>query len=78
MEKIRILLCIRKMDRVPNARIRELYGVEKEVDERNEEDFIYRFSHVERMENDMIIKRVFVEECASSRSGSQPRKKEVD
>ena len=34
MDKIRSLLGIRRMDRVPNARIRELCGMAKGVDER--------------------------------------------
>ena len=37
MDNIRGLLGIRRMDRVPNARIRELYGVTKWVDERIKE-----------------------------------------
>ena len=37
MNKIRVLLGTRRMDRVPNARIREFCGVAKEVDERIEE-----------------------------------------
>ena len=34
MDNLRGLLGIRRMDRVPNARIRELCGVTKRVDER--------------------------------------------
>ena len=37
MDKLRDLLGIRRMDIVPNARIRELCGVTKEVDERIDE-----------------------------------------
>ena len=50
------------MDKVLNAQIRELYRVMKEVDER----VLRWFSHVERMENDMIAMRVYVGECAGS------------
>ena len=77
MNKIRSLLGIRRMDRVPNAWIREFFGVAKEVSERID-DLLYRCSHVERMENDRIAKRVYVGECAGSRSAGQPRKEEVD
>ena len=31
--------------------------------------------HVERMENDKITKRIYVGECAGSRSMGRPRKK---
>ena len=77
MDKIRSLLGIKRMDRVPNPRIRELCGVAKGVDESIEEDVLYRFNYVERMENDRIAKRVYVGEYAGSRSVGQPWKEEV-
>ena len=52
---------IKRMNKVPNALIRELW-----------------FSHVERMENDKIIKRVSVGECARSRSVGRLRKRWID
>ena len=48
---------------VPNARIRELCGVTKEVDEKIDEGILKWFSHVENMEKDIIGKRV-KENCA--------------
>ena len=41
---------------VPNARIRQLCGVTKGVDENSDEDVLRWFGHVERMENDMMLK----------------------
>ena len=38
----------------------------KGVDERIVEDFLQCFSHVERIENDKIAKKVYVGECAGS------------
>ena len=35
LDNFRTLLGIRRMDKVPNARIRELYGVTKGVNERS-------------------------------------------
>ena len=58
MDNLRGLLGIRKMNRVPNVRIRELCGV--------------------RMEKDSIAKRVYVGECAGSRSVDKPRKRWID
>ena len=46
----------------------------KGVDERIKEDVLHWFSHVERMENDRIAKRLYVEEFAGSSSAVQPRK----
>ena len=46
----------------------------KGVDERIDEGALWWFGHMERMRNDIIAKRVYVEECADSRSVGQPRK----
>ena len=78
MDKIRSLLGIRKMDRIQNARIREMYGMEKGGYERIEEDVLHWFSHVERIENDRIAKRLYVGELAGSSSAGQPRKEKVN
>ena len=51
-KNLRGLLGIRRMDRVPNALIRELCGVTKGLDERIDVGVLWWFGHVERMEND--------------------------
>ena len=61
------LLCIRRMDRVPNARNREFCGVAKVVVEKIQEGVLRWFSHVERIENDRIAKRAYIGKCADSR-----------
>ena len=78
MDNLRGLLGIIRMDRVPNARIRELCGVKKVLDERIDEGVLQCFCHVERMERDRIAKRVYAGECASSRSVRRPWKKWID
>ena len=75
MDNLRGLLGIRRMDKVPNARLRELYGVTNRVDERIDKNVVRWFCHVEIMENDRVAKRVYVGECAGSRSLSRPRKR---
>ena len=53
------LLGIRRMDKVPNPRIRQLHSDEGRG--RNDDEGILRwFGHVERIENDKIAKRVYV------------------
>ena len=61
MNKLRGLLGIRGIAKVPNAWIRELCGMTKGLDERIDEGVLWWFNHVERMENDRIAKRVYVE-----------------
>ena len=78
IDNLRGLLGIRKMDRIPNTRIRELSGVRKGLDERIDESVLRWFGHVERMERDRIAKRVYVGECAGSRSIGRPRKRLID
>ena len=78
MDNPRGLIGIRSMDRVPNARTRELCGVRKGLDERIDEGVLRWFAHVERMERGMIAKRVYVGEFADSRSVGRPRKRWLD
>ena len=44
----------------------KLCGVTKGVDERIEEVVLLRLGYVERMENDRIVKIVYVGKCAGS------------
>ena len=46
MDNLRGLLGIRRMDRVPNAWIRELCRVKKGLDERIDEGVLWWFSYV--------------------------------
>ena len=50
MDDLRDLLCIRRMDKVSNAWIRQLCGVTKGVDEKIDESIFRWFGHVERMD----------------------------
>ena len=48
MDNLRVLLGIMRMNKVPNARIRELCGVTKRLDERMDEGVFRCFGYVER------------------------------
>ena len=74
MDILRGLLGIRRMDKVPNARIKQLFGVTKGMDENIDESFLRWLGHVEIMENERIAKKFYVE-CADSHSVSRPRKR---
>ena len=43
-------LGIRRMDKIPSARVRELCGVRNGLDEKIDEGILLWFGHVERME----------------------------
>ena len=60
MDNLKALLDIRRMDRVPNAWMRELCAVTKGVNKRIVEGILQWFGHVERMERDRMAKRVYV------------------
>ena len=77
MDNLRGLLGIRRLGKVLNARIMQLCGMTKGVDEKMDERVLRWFSHVEIMENDSIDKRVYVGECAGSRSVGRA-KEEID
>ena len=66
MDNLRGLLGIRRMDRVPNAQIIELWLVTKGVDERIDEGVLRWFAHVERVKNDRFAKRVYAGACVDS------------
>ena len=72
------LLGIKRVDKLPNERIRQLCGVTKGVDKKIDESVLQWFIHVERMENDRIAKRVYVGVCVSGCSVSRPRKRWID
>ena len=58
IDNLRGLLGIRRMDRVPNAWIRELCGAKKGLDVRIDEGMLLWFGHVERRNRDRMAKRV--------------------
>ena len=66
------------MDKVLNARIRQLCRVTKGVNENIREGALRWFGHMERMENDKIAKRVYAGESAGSRSVGRLRKRLID
>ena len=78
MDNLRGLLGIRRMERVPNARIRELPRAMKGVYERIIEGILQWFGNVKRIGNDRNAKRVYVRECAVSHSVGRPRKRCID
>ena len=63
MDNLRGLLGIRRMDRVPNARVREFCGVKKGRNESIDEGVLRWFGHLERSERDRIAKSLCRRVC---------------
>ena len=78
MNNFRGLLSIRRVDKVPNVWMRELYEVKKGVDERDDESVICRLSHIEIMDNNRTTKREYVKESMGSHLVGRPWKRETD
>ena len=78
MDNLRSLLGIRRRNKVPNVRISQLCGMTKDGDEEIDEGVLRWFGHVERTENDRIAKKVYVGECACSRSMGRLRDRWID
>ena len=62
MDNLKGVLSIRRMDKVPYAQIKELRNGEV-CGLRVDEGVLRRLDHVERMEKDRIIKKVYVGVC---------------
>ena len=52
--------------------------MKKDLDEKIDEDVLRWYGHVERIERNTIAKRVYVGECAGSRSVGTLRKRWID
>ena len=78
MDNLRGLLCIRRMERVPNTQIKELCRVVKGLHERVVGGVLWWFCHVTRMEKDRIAKRVYIGKCAGSCSVGRLWKRWID
>ena len=78
MNNLRVLLGIGRMDCVLNAWIGELCGMTRGLDDRINDSILCWFGHVERMEKDMIVKRVYEGECAVIHSVGRLQKRWID
>ena len=63
------------MDRIPNARIRDLCGMTNGVDERINESVLRWFGHIERIGSDRIPKTLYVGDYRGNSLVGRPRKR---
>src|SRR5678815_1717427 len=78
MDNLRGVLCVRRIDKMRNEHIRELCGVKKGVNERINECMLRWFGHVERMNDNRLVKRMYSGECVGNRPVGRPKKKWIE
>merc|ERR1712002_1395453 len=64
----------RRIDKIPNVRIREMCGKNVGVCERMDQAVLRWFEHVERMGNERLVKRVYDSEVRGARRRGRPMK----
>jgi hypothetical protein len=78
MDNLRGVLGIRRTDKMRNEYIREVCGVDKGVIERINESMLRWFGHVERMDGNRLVKRMYSSECVGNRPVGRPKKRWID
>ena len=62
MNCLRNICRLRRIDRVPNVEIRRMCGRDVSVSQRMDQGVLRWFGHVERMENERLVKRMYESE----------------
>ena len=65
---------MRRIDKMWNEHIRELCGVKNGVNEKIAESVLRWFGHLERMDGNRLVKRMYNGECEGDRSVRRPKK----
>ena len=73
MDNLRVVLGVRRIDKMRNEVIRELCGVEKGVKERISESILRWFGHLERMDESRLVKLVYRGECVGNKRCGRPK-----
>src|SRR5678816_4329528 len=73
-DNLRGVLGVRRIDKMRNERITELYGMKKGI---NESMFRW-LGHVERMDDSRLVKRMYSGECVGNRLAGRPKKKWIE
>ena len=78
MDNLRGMLGIRRIDKVRNECIREVYGIEKGLNEVITENILRWYGHMKRMDQTRLVKKVYESECKGKRKRGRPRKRWID
>lgn len=78
MDNLRGMLGIKRVDKIRNEKIKEVYGIKKGVNEVITENILRWYGHVRRMDDDRIVKRIYESECKGKRRRGRPCKRWID
>ena len=78
MDNLRGILGGKRIDKMRNEHIRELCGVKKGVTERVNEYILRWFGHMERMDVNRLVKRMYNSECVGDRPVGRPKKRWIE
>jgi len=74
MKCLRTITGVRWFDRVRNTRVREMCGNRRSLLERADQGVLKWFGHIERMEEERVIKRIYRSTVEGDRLRGRPRK----
>ena len=72
MSCLRSIVGVRRMDRIRNVDVREACGIQKGVEMRREIGLLGWFGHVQRMDINRIVKRIYESSCEGNGLRGRP------
>jgi len=78
MKCLRRICGVNRMDRVRNEEIKRRCGVKRGVLERADERLLKWFGHMERMEGDRLVRRVYEADVEGERGRGRPKRRWLD
>src|SRR5277367_5245323 len=74
MDCLRSIVDVRRIDSVRNADVRKVCGVQKGIDEIRRRGLLGWFGHVERMDENRVVKKIYESVCEGSNVRGRPKK----
>ena len=78
MSCLRSMCGVTRRDRVRNEDIRRRCRLQRSLRERGKAAVLRRFGHVERMEGERLVKKIYRAEVESNRGRGRPRRRWMD
>ncbi|WP_435336460.1 hypothetical protein, partial [Klebsiella pneumoniae] len=78
MDMLRSVCGVRRIDRVRNEEIRGRCGVDKSLNQQVEESILRWYGHVERMDDERTVKKIYKSDIVGRRRRGRPRRRWYD